>query len=157
MSLFDSELLDEYSRSLGARDWDDGFSDLEESIKTCGAGFGDPETNRQVEKAAVSFVRRLYESRGWKVRSVEREKIGYDLRCAYGSIEEHVEVKGVQGGLPRFIITAGEVRRAKNDPAFVLFIVLSALDDASSLRYSGKEFVGSFALKSLAFQAVLRG
>jgi hypothetical protein len=84
---------------------------IERAIKT-GAGFGNPETNRKVERAAISCVTEWYESRGWQVQSVEIEKRGFDLLCVKRSIEEHVEVKGIQGSLPAFIITAREVRQA---------------------------------------------
>jgi hypothetical protein len=36
------------------------------------AGFGDPETNRQVEAAAVGLVRRHLEEQGWTVQSANR-------------------------------------------------------------------------------------
>lgn len=129
---------------------------IEQSLKV-GAGFGDPETNRKVEWAAVSFVTQWYESRGWKVESVEAQKRGYDLLCAKGSAEEHVEVKGVQGDLPAFIITAGEVRQAQNNLNFVICVVTSALKQNPKLfRYVGKEFVDKFDLAPLAYRAILR-
>lgn len=59
-----------------------------------GGGFGSVEHNRQVERAAVAEVRRQYERDGWSVVSVEAEKVGYDLKCAKETTEEHVEVKG---------------------------------------------------------------
>src|SRR5437879_5619594 len=70
-----------------------------------GGRFGDPETNRKVEAAAVSFITQWYKSRGWEVESVEAKKCGYDLLCVKGSSEEHVEVKGTQGDSLAFIIT----------------------------------------------------
>lgn len=122
-----------------------------------GAGFGNPETNRKIERAAVSFVTHWYESRGWKVRSVEAEKRGYDLLCVKGAVEEHVEVKGMQGDLPSFIITVGEVRQARNNSNFVICVVTSALKRNPMLfRYVGEEFVKSFDLVPLAFRAILR-
>lgn len=55
--------------------------ELEQQISKSGAGYGDPETNRKVERAAVSFVTEWYEGRGWKVETVEAMKCGYDLSC----------------------------------------------------------------------------
>lgn len=86
-----------------------------------GGAFGSPENNARVEQAARRMVRQWYRQRGWKVRSVEREKLGYDLLCVKGSREEHAEVKGVSGRVESFLITAGEVRQAKKDPQFVLW------------------------------------
>jgi hypothetical protein len=78
--------------------------------KRGGGGFGSVETNRRVERAAIEFVRCRYEDDGWTVRSVEAQKVGYDLRCNRGNEQAHVEVKGTQGSDVCFIITAAEVR-----------------------------------------------
>jgi Domain of unknown function (DUF3883) len=127
-----------------------------EELSRVGAGFGDPETNRKTERAAIAFVTRWYESRGWKVKSVEAEKCGYDLLCAKASLEEHVEVKGVRGELVAFIITAAEVRQAHVNSKFVICVVTSALAKPKLLRYVGREFGNQFDLAPLAFRAILR-
>lgn len=125
----------------------------EELIKS-GGGFGNPETNKKVERAAVSHVRRQYESDGWRVASVESEKRGYDLLCTKGARSEHVEVKGVQGAIPSFIVTANEVKHARNDAAFVICVVTSALSAVPKLhRFSGSEFISGYNLAPLAFRA----
>ncbi len=130
---------------------------IEQSIKI-GTGFGNPETNRKVERAAVSHVTQWYESRGWNVESVETQKQGYDLLCVKGADEEHVEVKGKQGDSPSFIITAGEVRQAENDSDFVICVVALALKKERKLhRYTGKEFVEKFNLSPIAYRAIKNG
>ena len=74
-----------------------------------------------------------------------------------GSSEKHIEVKGVQGDSPAFIITAGEVRQAQNNSNFVICVVTSVLKNNPKLfRYLGKEFVDKFELAPLAFRAILR-
>ena len=126
----------------------------EQLIKS-GGGFGNPETNKKVERAAVSHVRRQYESDGWQVISVESEKRGYDLLCSKGARGEHVEVKGVQGAIPSFIVTANEVKQAHNDTAFVICVVTLALSDDPKLhRFSGREFIGGYDLAPLACRAL---
>lgn len=128
----------------------------EQLIKS-GGGFGNPETNRKVERAAVSHVRRQYESDGWQVVSVESEKRGYDLLCSKGAKSEHVEVKGVQGAIPSFIVTANEVKQARNDTASVVYVVTSALSDAPKLhRFNGREFITGYDLSPLAYRAAPR-
>ena len=72
-----------------------------------GAGFGDPAENKLVETAAVRAVVKHYEVSGWLVRSVERDKCGFDLECTKGGVIQQVEVKGVGGTGLCFIITAG--------------------------------------------------
>lgn len=126
------------------------------SYKT-GAGFGNPDTNRRVEQAAISYVTKWYEERGWSVQSVEADKCGYDLRCVSNGSEEHVEVKGVQSEIPAFIITAGEVRQSKNNVSFKICVVTCALSNQPKLfRYDGIEFANKFNLDPISFRASLR-
>lgn len=130
-------------------------SEFEESVRK-GAGFGNPETNRKVEKAAISFVTQWYEARGWKVKSVEVEKRGYDLLCTKGKSEEHVEVKGIQGREPTFIITADEVRQAQTNSNFIICIVTAALTEKPQMsRYNGANLMKKFNLAPLAYRANL--
>jgi len=122
-----------------------------------GAGFGNLETNRRVERAAIACVAKYYESHGWSVQSVEADRRGFDLLCVKGLLEEHVEVKGIQGEVVSFIITAGEVRQAQNDERFVLCVVTSAISDRPHLsRYEAEDFAQRFDLSPIAFRASLR-
>lgn len=119
-----------------------------------GAGVGDPETNRKVERAAVQTVTRWYRSRGWNVESVEASKCGYDLCCERRGELEHVEVKGVAGSKPHFIITDGERLQARSNAAFVICIVTSALSKApKTLRLTGAELCDGFDLRPLRYHA----
>jgi len=122
-----------------------------------GGGFGDPVENKIVESAAVRAVVKAYEDDGWSVRSVERAKCGFDLECSRNGINENVEVKGVRGNVPCFIITAGEVEQARKNPSFVLMVVTSALSTSPKLtKYSGAEFRRRFDLSAIQYRAVLR-
>lgn len=151
----DSTLLREFAATLPRRGAPEAVDEAQtEGARAGGAGFGRPETNRKVEVAARSFVVDWYEARGWRVKSVESEKCGFDLLCTRDNVEEHVEVKGVQGQEPSFIITVGEVRRAQSDPGFILCVVTSALTTARALhRCTGKEFVADYDLTPLAYRA----
>lgn len=166
LSEADGLLLEEYARNLERHSSDAGFAgdspqqfdeDLPPERTPTGAGFGNPETNRKVERAAVSLVTDWYKSEGWTVESVEAAKCGYDLLCRKNSEENHVEVKGVQGELVAFIITAAEVRQAQKDSDFVLCVVTSALTDDPKLNlYDGESFASDFELSPLSYRAVLR-
>lgn len=127
--------------------------EFEEQVRR-GAGFGDPVENKKVERAAIDHVTKDYQLRGWAVESVEPEKRGFDLRCTKGPIEEHVEVKGVRGREVSFIITRGEIKRAKNDSDFVLCVVTSALtNQCKCWSYRRKEFLQEFICEPLAYRA----
>lgn len=162
----DGLLLNEYAQKLNRHPSDVGFvenisqqfeedSTLQSNLT--GAGFGNPETNQKVERAAVSLVTEWYESKSWTVKSVELEKCGYDLLCQKDSEENHVEVKGIQGKIVSFIITRREVMRAQSDPDFVLCVVTSALSSSPKLNiYDRESFANDFDLMPLSYQAKLR-
>jgi hypothetical protein len=100
-------------------------------VEVSGAGFGDPDTNRRIERAAVDAVKRHYKRGGFKVRSCERDNLGYDLEVKNGRTTLHVEVKGISGAGIRFPITAGEVNCAARDASFRLAVVTDALNGRS--------------------------
>jgi len=120
-----------------------------------GAGFGNSETNRQVEEAAIIYVTNDYQKKGWIVSSVQSEKCGYDLLCNKNSIEEHVEVKGVQGNLVSFIITNGEVKQSHVDENFCLCAVTLALSNPTLHKFSACEFQDKFSLEPISYYAFL--
>jgi hypothetical protein len=122
-----------------------------------GGGYGKSEQNREVEIAAVSFVKEWYGKQGWVVESVERDRCGYDVVCRFASEEEHVEVKGVSGSDQGFTITAGEVRQARDDSRFRLCVVTDALSANRVMhRYSAIEFLDRFSLEPMQYRAALR-
>lgn len=134
-------------------------SEPDENVQTqaAGAGFGDSAENRLVESAAISAVRSHYEADGWAVRSVERDRCGFDLECCRDTTVESVEVKGVRATEQAFIITSGEVHQARTNPGFVLIVVTAALSPSPVLtRYSGAEFCQRFSLSAIQYSAALR-
>lgn len=100
-----------------------------------GAGFGDSEQDRRVERAALRFVRREYERFGYSVRDVSPENRGYDLLCRRRGDEKHVEVKGARAEGQRFVITANELAAWEQDKRFVLALVVRALSKRPSVHY----------------------
>ena len=124
-------------------------------LSSAGAGFGDPETNALVEKAAVDFVTAKFS--GWHVEDVSEENLGYDLRCSRGSETRHVEVTGVKGGQEEFIITRNELQTSETDPDFVLAVVTRARTEVPSLReYSGPAMREHFGFTPIAFRAQIQ-
>lgn len=90
-----------------------------------GAGFGDAETNRLVEAAAMRVAIETYA--GWDFDDVSKDKCGWDITFRRNDREEHVEVKGVKGQKPRVLLTRGEVAVAQRDPLWKLLVVTRAL------------------------------
>lgn len=94
---------------------------------------------QEVEQAAVARVSATYRSRGWRVRSREAEKIGYDLDVTRAGESRHVEVKGRARGADSVILTSGEWRRARKDPKWTLAVVSFAGERHEALT----EFTGA--------------
>ena len=125
-------------------------------LEAIGAGFGDAQKNKQVERAAVAFVKASFQHNGWHVESVEGEKCGYDLRCRRGHQEKHVEVKGVSGTRVAFVITERELTQAKENPKFSLCVVTKALSQKPSLyHWEGESILDVFAFRPLQYAAKL--
>jgi hypothetical protein len=121
---------------------------------SAGAGFGDAEANREVERAAVAHVTMLLIKEGWIVTSKERDKIGYDLLSVRGNDERHVEVKGVRGSVPDFLITCRERDLARSDPMFSLFVVTNALDSPAVRSIPGIELEKRYRFEAWQYHAV---
>lgn len=95
------------------------------SIGPNGAGFGDAETNRIVEAAAM---RRVVEHFGeWDYEDVSVLKIGWDITFTRGEEQRHVDVKGLSGRGPSVLLTRNEVEKAVSDPLWSLVVVTQAL------------------------------
>jgi len=99
-----------------------------------GAGFGTFDRNKEVEEKAIKEVSKCFRKKGWNVESVERLNLGYDLICRKDNEELHVEVKGISGNEPTFIITNNELKTAKTDPMFVICIVTKALSEKPEIH-----------------------
>jgi hypothetical protein len=127
-------------------------SDAEQVTK--GAGFGTPELNKRVERAAVRRVVRHYKSQGWSVRDVSSENHGYDLICKLSGEKRHVEVKGARGDGQQFIITAKEFNAWSKDRRFVLAFVGNALSAKPSLSFFPRATSqAEFFIRPLSFLA----
>ena len=129
---------------------------VDEQGRKVGGGFGNSETNRKVEQAAIACVTDDYEKNGWSVKSIESEKRGFDLLCTKDEAQEHVEVKGIQGDFVSFIITTGEVKQSQLNKNFVLCVVTSALIAPKLYKFTAKEFNEQFVLETIAYRASLK-
>jgi len=148
----DAVLLSDHAKRIPTSNVENALHD---AIKNGGAGFGDPETNRRVERAAILYVESHYCSNGWAVESKEKKCVGYDLLCRKGDRELYLEVKGIQNTVQSFIITRKEKERAK-DVRFKLCVVTSALMSPTLTEYTGSELLEEFNFTALVFKADVR-
>jgi hypothetical protein len=119
-----------------------------------GQGFGDPESNAEVEQAAIKFVAKDYGRRGWIVESVERTKCGYDLECRRGASWEYVEVKGIRGSACSFLLTAGEFAALRQGPGHLLVAVCRAVDKPTLHRITADDVEKNFRVDPIAYRVV---
>lgn len=112
--------------------------------------------NRRIKIAAIAFVTEFYESEGWSVALVERDKVGYDLICKRGEEKHNVEIKGTSGIQPQFIITDNELKQAKDDALFVLCVVFSALSNPTFERWTGVKLLQDFNFSPISYKAKLK-
>jgi len=131
-------------------------TELTYALPATGSGFGDTEQNKKVEDAAVRIVSGRYAKEGWQVTSVEAKRCGFDLLCMRDGIEEHVEAKGVASTERRFVITAGELKQAKNDECFVLALVTNALSGSADLQQWRRDgFLKEFRFEPIQYWATV--
>jgi uncharacterized protein DUF3883 len=122
------------------------------SLRGVGQGFGDPDTNRQVEVRAVSIVTAYYRDRGWRVESRESDNVGFDLLCTRKDESLRVEVKGARAAGPAFILTSNELATAEFEDSWLLAIVTEALSAQPRLYLVGpRDLEKYFTLRPLAY------
>ena len=126
------------------------------SVKASGAGFGTPKQNRLVEKSARQALMKYFPRHKYKIRSREKENIGYDFDVRSANETLHVELKGVSGTDLSFVITANEVKCACKDQRFRLAVVTNARTAPRVWLFTAKEFLKRFTLKPLAYYANVR-
>ena len=69
----------------------------------------------------------------------------------------HLEVKGVTGAVPEFIITANELECARTDNLFRVIVVTNTLKrNKSHIELTGAEFVKTYGFSPVAFKAIRR-
>ncbi|MBE0642526.1 MAG: DUF3883 domain-containing protein [Bacteroidetes bacterium] len=107
--------------------------------------FGDEDTNRRVQSAAMDFVVGAFEEKGWTVMPVDDPEEGYDLQCTVGDDHLHVVVKGNANDALEFMLTELEYARAERDGHFALCLVSGALSGSPSLTtFSGDDLYDLF-------------
>lgn len=119
-------------------------------------GFTEPERNDEAERAAIEYVTERYRRDGWKVVSKEKEPVGYDLLCTRRGDVNHVEVKGLSGGLQVFEMTRKEVECADENLDFILCVVNNVLTKkhAQLRSYTGKDLRKLFSVTAIKYKVM---
>ena len=119
--------------------------------------FPDIEHIRRVEKAAVQFVWKKYERDGFKVKSREKDPVGYDLDAVKGKEKLKLEVKGTSSDISYAFITRKELGVCRGNPdAWVLCMVTNALTSPKLKTFGAREFEQKFELAPLAYRATMK-
>lgn len=105
------------------------------------AGFGDAAQNKIVEMAAMQAVSAMYKQDGWRVEDVSDRNYGWDLACSRGTESYKLEVKGVSGDRPSVLLTANELRAAREESDWWLAVVTRAVSSPSVIEYSADEAI----------------
>jgi CRISPR/Cas system-associated protein endoribonuclease Cas2 len=120
-----------------------------------GAGFGNSENNRIVEQKAISLVTNFLVKEAWTVKSVEAEKIGYDLECKKGKQKLCVEVKGVSGSLLDFIITRNEYDHMHENDKTQIAVVTNTLTKDFKIKFiTSAKFLQNYIVEPIQYKAI---
>ncbi|MFA5180829.1 MAG: DUF3883 domain-containing protein [Syntrophales bacterium] len=149
------ELTIERFRHQRTRGKVDGILFLEPSesvaVEVRGGGFPDPQTRKEIEIAAVSFVVKEFESNGYAVDDRQRENCGYDFLATSSTETLWVEVKGTDALERRFFITRNERSVAMNDQ-WRLALVTMARSSPKLEVMTGEEMERTFDFDSLVWE-----
>ena len=89
----------------------------------------DTEHNKLVEEGAIKATRRHYESKKYKVESVESENLGWDLEAVRGDEKLLIEVKGTGAEEINVDLTPNEYEKFQTKGDYVLCIITQARSD----------------------------
>lgn len=100
------------------------------------------EQIRKVEQAAVEFAMRFFFNEGLSLSDDCQQKgVGYDFVFADSNRRLHVEVKGVSGSKIDFNLTPKELKCAKHDREWKLFVVTDAISVPKAKLFSGRDLL----------------
>jgi hypothetical protein len=127
--------------------------EVEPEVTIQGGSYGDAESRKQTEEAAIRFVQAELHVRGFTVLDRQRDNCGYDLLATSPQGRLLVEVKGTASTAPRFIISRNEYRCSVIEPDWRLFVVTSARSAPCLHEYDANAMAAAFALDPLAWEA----
>ena len=126
----------------------------EVNIPTSVKKYTPPETEvkREIEKTAVDVASNYYAEKGFSVKSVENENLGWDLIVVKNNEELHVEVKGTSRNDYHFFLSKQEYEKMKNDSKWRLFVVKDALGNPEHKEILNSDIEEFFDLEPFCFE-----
>lgn len=92
-------------------------------------GKQDQDRKARIEKAAIKYCAKHFESIGYNIESVEKDNVGWDLEAISGSTKLNIEVKGLSGKEFSVELTPNEYRAfSELSATYRLVVVTNALD-----------------------------
>ncbi|WP_233886397.1 DUF3883 domain-containing protein [Paraburkholderia flagellata] len=125
------------------------------SVTVRGGGFADPQTRREIEEAAINFVKQELRAQGFAVEDRQRENCGYDLLARRGQEEILYEVKGADAVVPRFFISRNERRCSMLNENWRLAVVTSARTTPRLHVLTPAEMEERFTFECLAWECTI--
>ena len=117
----------------------------------------DHAMNALVEIAAVKAAAAYYRAKGYSVRSVERENLGWDIVVTKAKSKLLVEVKGVSAPSIRFELTPNEYAKLKEYSAtFRVCVVCNAITQPRVFEFTPHAKASIWQLLSKADGAVVQ-
>ncbi|OYU28249.1 MAG: hypothetical protein CFE41_07100 [Burkholderiales bacterium PBB2] len=149
----DQRAIEAWLRSVSKRLLQIERPDRTEEIEVRGGGFGDAETRKAVEKAAVDHVIAALKANGFDIEDRQAENCGFDLLATGNGKRLEVEVKGTSEMARIFFITRNERQRAKASADWRLYLVSNALGEKPLLHeYTWPELETAFDMNALAWR-----
>jgi hypothetical protein len=102
----------------------------------------DPITRALVEAAAVAEVSAALETDGWTLEDVQSAKVGWDLTAHKAGVTRRIEVKGRGVSVVDVMLTANEMRSAREDAGWELAVVTDAMTRPMITWISAAEALG---------------
>jgi hypothetical protein len=124
----------------------------ETRVEVFGGSFPDPETRREIERAAVEHATDTLESERFTVHDHQKKNLGYDLLAEKESERIYVEVKGTDRPEPHFHISRNERLFARENADWHLFVVCEARQRPTLYRFSSSEMDQRFNFEALAWE-----
>ena len=117
-----------------------------------GGHYGDAETRKAVEEAAIKVVWKYLEDNGYTVKDRQSDNCGYDLYAQKGKNFILAEVKGTDSSQPRFLLSRNERAHSETDAGWRLFVVCKTRTSPKIRQYTADEMEAAFSFSPKSWE-----